>query len=253
MDALFERVREHGLEITRNGRDYIGLRDGSGKRFRVRFGFENHTRASRSDVVGTSEATPNVRKAVLESALRNGQICDMQQLLEYFTAHELVLTVVRPRALGLRGSDGRAFAITLPFKHSIPSTAADATGRRGGALRQVPPDLRATRRHNVGGKSGSWSLHKSHRDVSTFLQRAVEAGEISSIEQLLAEVVERRLHVVRSVEGSITLKAGRKSFRVRHDFAGWSQIAQLPTLPPANQRIWVYALNRPGFRGGRLV
>jgi hypothetical protein len=251
MERLFERVREHGLEITRNGHNYIGLRDESGKRFRVRFGFENYTRSSRADVAGTSESTPNVHKAVLESALRDGQIRDMQQLFEYFAAHGLVVTVIRPRSLGLRGSDGRAFAITVPFEHSIPSTTADATGRQRGALSQVPPDLRAARRQDAVGKRGTWSPHKSHRDVSAFLQRAVEAGEISTIEQLLAQVAERRLDVVRSVGGCITLKAGRKTFRVWHNFAGWSQIAQSPVLPTVNQRIWVYALTAFSCDGAR--
>lgn len=60
---LLDRVRMHRLEITRNGRDYLGLRGDDGKRFRVHFSFENHTRAPRRSrcavaEVGSAAPTP---------------------------------------------------------------------------------------------------------------------------------------------------------------------------------------------------
>jgi hypothetical protein len=60
---LLDRVRVHGLEVTRNGRDYLGLRGDEGKRFRIHFSFENHTRAPRISrcavaEVGSEAPTP---------------------------------------------------------------------------------------------------------------------------------------------------------------------------------------------------
>lgn len=60
---LLDQVRVHGLEITRNGRDYLGLRGDEGKRFRVRFSFENHARAPRP-------ARPAVREIRSASSTR---------------------------------------------------------------------------------------------------------------------------------------------------------------------------------------
>lgn len=60
---LLDRVRMHRLESTRNGRDYLGLRGDDGKRFRIHFSFENHTRAPRRSrcavaAVGSAAPTP---------------------------------------------------------------------------------------------------------------------------------------------------------------------------------------------------
>lgn len=49
MQQLLARVRLDNLEITRNGRDYLGLRGADGKRFRVHFAFDNPTRCSPSN------------------------------------------------------------------------------------------------------------------------------------------------------------------------------------------------------------
>jgi hypothetical protein len=58
MHQLLEQVRMHGLEITRNGRDYLGVRGADGKRFRVHFSFDNHTRATAPAPRGVAEAWP---------------------------------------------------------------------------------------------------------------------------------------------------------------------------------------------------
>lgn len=55
MHQLLDVVRQHGLEITRNGRDYLGLLPPGGRRFRVHFAFDNHTRVSRTIPDATSE------------------------------------------------------------------------------------------------------------------------------------------------------------------------------------------------------
>lgn len=242
MDRLFERARAHGLLITRNGRDYIGLRDANGKRFRLRFNFENHTRPPRSKPAAIIDPVPNPHKELLQSLLGNGEISGMQQLLAHLAAHELVVTVARPRSLGLRGSDGRAFAISLPFELSIHLDVTGAAVRRGGALSQVPPDLRADLQVSELDPVRRKPSDRKPRAISTFLQRAVDAGEISTMEQLLSQVTERGLHVVRSVEGCVTLGAGRARFRVRYDFSGRPQVTRAPTVPSLNRHIWVYAL-----------
>lgn len=41
---LLERATADKLEVTRNGRDYLGLRGSDGRRFRVHFGFANDSR-----------------------------------------------------------------------------------------------------------------------------------------------------------------------------------------------------------------
>jgi hypothetical protein len=49
MEQLLASVSEHKLEIVRNGRDYLGLRTAERKTFRIRFTFENPTRARLTD------------------------------------------------------------------------------------------------------------------------------------------------------------------------------------------------------------
>lgn len=44
---LLDRVAADKLEVTRNGRDYLGLRGNDGRRFRVHFCFVNDSRAQR--------------------------------------------------------------------------------------------------------------------------------------------------------------------------------------------------------------
>ncbi len=44
---LMSFVAANNLKVTRNGADYLGLEDGDGKRFRVRFTFSNGTRVAR--------------------------------------------------------------------------------------------------------------------------------------------------------------------------------------------------------------
>ena len=44
---LLERATAEKLEVTRNGRDYLGLRGSDGRRFRVHFGFANDSRTHR--------------------------------------------------------------------------------------------------------------------------------------------------------------------------------------------------------------
>lgn len=47
MRQLLDRVAADKLEVTRNGRDYLGLRGNDGRRFRVHFCFVNDSRAQR--------------------------------------------------------------------------------------------------------------------------------------------------------------------------------------------------------------
>ena len=242
MDGLFEHVRAHELVITRNGHDYLGLCDAKGKRFRVRFKFENHTRPPRPGKATVSDPLSNPHKTRLQCALNNGEISDMQQLLLYLAAHKLVVTVVRPYLLGLRGSDGRAFAIALPFEYSVPSGPMSVAVGKGGAMRHVPRDLRGDLHLDQPGMAGRRSAGPTARALSTCMQRAVDLGEVRSMAELLVHVAERGLQVVRSVDGCVTLKAGRTRFRLRHHFNDGPKAARPQFAASMDRRIWVYAL-----------
>lgn len=56
-----------GLQVTRNGHDYISLRDSDGGRFRVRFAFTNETRPAR---LPKSETSPIPSKASHRGTVR---------------------------------------------------------------------------------------------------------------------------------------------------------------------------------------
>jgi len=62
---LLERVASEGLEVTRNGSNYLGLRDADGHRFRVRFAFADDAGLSNSVSQPNSsfELIPNVSEA----------------------------------------------------------------------------------------------------------------------------------------------------------------------------------------------
>ncbi|WP_374590618.1 GIY-YIG nuclease family protein [Aquabacterium sp.] len=47
MRQLLDRVAADKLEVTRNGRDYLGLRGNDGRRFRVHFSFVNESRTQK--------------------------------------------------------------------------------------------------------------------------------------------------------------------------------------------------------------
>ncbi|MBU3625869.1 GIY-YIG nuclease family protein [Polynucleobacter sp. JS-Safj-400b-B2] len=62
---LLERVASEGLEVTRNGSNYLGLRDSDGHRFRVRFAFADDAGLQNSASQPNSgfELIPNVSEA----------------------------------------------------------------------------------------------------------------------------------------------------------------------------------------------